>query len=157
MARYSMEPMTPYAFLGGTRVSVIKIGLQCRAHSLNVIFSPEQISDVGCWVVRLGLVRLPTHNFYCLRVGQLSRYSQMLLLPLGYLPCWRQQCSTQSVSQHCEVWRVFTATDVENVKKGQGVPDHQLLPISGTQHVQAFCQLFQGFTARAVCSGYFSC
>ena len=25
-----------------------------------------------------------------------------------------------------------------------------MLPISGAQHVQAFCKLFQGFTARAV-------
>ena len=31
-----------------------------------------------------------------------------------------------------------------------------MLPIGGAQHVQAFCHLFQGVTARAVCSGCFS-
>ena len=44
------------------------------------------------------------------------------------------------------------------VTQGRGVPDHPspLLPISVAQHVQAFCQSCQGFTARAVCSGCFS-
>ena len=38
---------------------------------------------------------------------------------------------------------------------GPGVAGHQMLPVSGAQHAPAFCQLFQGFTARAVCSGCF--
>ena len=58
--------------------------------------------------------------------------------------------------QDSEIWRLLTTADVGNVTHGQGVPDHQVLPIGGAQHVNAFCQLFQGSTACAVCSGCFS-
>ena len=51
---------------------------------------------------------------------------------------------------------MLTTTDVGTVTRGQGVPDHQVLPISAAQHGQAFCQLFQGSTAHAVCSGCLS-
>ena len=37
-----------------------------------------------------------------------------------------------------------------------GVCQAWVLPISGAQHVEPFCQLFHGLTARAVCSGCFS-
>ena len=38
----------------------------------------------------------------------------------------------------------------------QGVPEHKILPTTGMQHAEAFCQLSRGFTARAVCNGCFS-
>ena len=38
---------------------------------------------------------------------------------------------------------------VGNVTQGQDTK--RSLPISGAQHVQASCRLFQGFTAHAVC------
>ena len=44
-----------------------------------------------------------------------------------------------------------TTNDGGNATQGRGVPDHQVFPIGGAQHAQAFCQLFRGFTARAVC------
>jgi len=44
-----------------------------------------------------------------------------------------------------------TTSDVGNVTQGPGDPDHQVLPISGAQHTQAFCQRFHRFTACAVC------
>ena len=84
-----------------------------------------------------------------MRVGQLSRYSQVLLLPLGAPRMPVLACPIRRLSQDSEVWRVLT-TDVGNVTEGQGVPDHQALPISGAQDVQAFCQLFQGFTTLVV-------
>ena len=43
-----------------------------------------------------------------------------------------------------EVWSVLTTTsDGGNVTQGQGVPDHQVLPIGGVQHVQAVCHCFR--------------
>ena len=42
--------------------------------------------------------------------------------------------------------------DVGNVAQGQGVPDHQVLPICGAQHARAFGSWFRA-TARAACSG----
>ena len=90
------------------------------------------------------------------RVGHFSCYSQTLMLPLGVPPMLALACSTQNLSQDRQVWRVLTATDVGNVTPGQGVLDHQVLRISGAQHVLAFCQLVQGFTAHAGCSEGFS-
>ena len=46
----------------------------------------------------------------------------------------------------------FIIADAGNVTQGQGAPDHQASTM-GALHVRAFCQLFQGFTARAVCIG----
>ena len=63
----------------------------------------------------------------------------MLHLPLGVCPMRSPACLTCSHSHESEVWRVLTTTDVENVTQGQGVPDHQVLPITGLQHFQAFC------------------
>ena len=64
---------------------------------------------------------LPTgeKNLYSVRVGQLSHYSQVLLLPLGVPPTLARP--TQSLSQSCGVWRVLTTTDVGNLTQGQGV------------------------------------
>ena len=65
--------------------------------------------------------------------------------PLASLPYPRQQRSAQSLCQGSGVWRVLTTTsDVETVTQGQGVPDHQMLPISGAQQNQAFLQHFCG-------------
>ena len=36
-------------------------------------------------------------------------------------------------------------TDLGNVTRGKGL---QVLPIGGAQHVQTFCQYFQGFSAQ---------
>ena len=63
-------------------------------------------------------------------------------------------CFTQSLSQDSEVWRVLnTTSDVANAIQGQGVPDHQVLPCSGAQHVQAFghrlCCVFGPFVPCA--------
>ena len=40
--------------------------------------------------------------------------------------------------------RVLTTTDAGNVTQGQGVPDHQVLPISGAQHTRAFLPVISG-------------
>ena len=42
---------------------------------------------------------------------------------------------------------MITTTDVGNVTEGPGVPDHQVVPIGGAWHVQAFLlsHLFRGF------------
>ena len=43
---------------------------------------------------------------------------------------------------------VFPSSEVAHhhycgkVTQGQGVPDHQVLPIGGAKHVQAFCRFF---------------
>ena len=42
-------------------------------------------------------------------------------------------CFTQNLSQDSEVWKVLPTTDVRNVRQGQRVPDHHVLPISGGQ------------------------
>jgi len=34
--------------------------------------------------------------------------------------------------------RLLTTADVENATQGQGVLDHQVFPMGGVQHVQAF-------------------
>ena len=85
------------------------------------------------------------NGFYCVKVGHLSRYSHVLLLPIGVPPMLAPAYSTQSVAQDNEVWRVLTTTDVGNLIHSQRFPDHQVLPISGEQHVRAFCQLFRRF------------
>ena len=61
-------------------------------------------------------------------------------LPLGVPPV-QPPCSIQRLSQDSEVWMALTTTDVGNVTQDQGVVDHQVLPISGAQHAQAFCHL----------------
>ena len=48
---------------------------------------------------------------YCVKMGQLSRCSKVLLSPLGVPPMPAQACSTQCHSQNCEVKRVLTTTD----------------------------------------------
>ena len=85
-----------------------------------------------------------------MRVGHVSLRSQGLLLPLGVPRMPAPVCSTPKLSQYSGVWGVLTTADVGNVTQGQGVPDHQVLPISAAQHAQAFCKLFQGFTAVGV-------
>ena len=68
---------------------------------------------VGCPPVGLGLRRAGSKKwqevgsllgysagekfFYCMRVGQLSRYSHVLLLPSGVPPMPALACSTQSL------------------------------------------------------------
>ena len=47
---------------------------------------------------------------YCMRVGQVPRYSQVLLLPLGIPPMPALACFTQTLPQESEVWRVLTTT-----------------------------------------------
>ena len=51
---------------------------------------------------------------------------------------------TKSFPGLCSFWRVLTTIAVGNVTQGQGVPDHQVLPTGGAQHIQACCRLFQG-------------
>ena len=102
-------------------------------------------------IARRGQPHNRESHLYEVRVGHLSRYSQLLLLPVGVPPMPAPARSTQSLSQGCGVWRVLTTTDKGNVTQGQGVPDHQVLPISHAQHTQTFCHLFRWFTARAVC------
>ena len=82
------------------------------------------------------------NHFYLVRRGQLSLCSQV---PLPWCP------SHVGASILHGVWRVLTAADVGKATQQQGVPDHQVLPITGAQHTQAFCLLFWGFTAHAVC------
>ena len=78
--------------------------------------------------------------------------------PLASRPRRRRQCFTQSLSQDSGVRRVLTTTsDVGNVPRGprgSGSPGvaHRWLAACP----EAWCRLFRGFTARAVCSGCFS-
>ena len=75
----------------------------------------------------------------------------MLLLPLGVLSMPVPACGTENLSQDRHAsekifpntveFEVLTTTDVGYVMKGQEVPDHQILPISGAQHFQAFLPL----------------
>ena len=69
-------------------------------------------------------------------MGQLYLCSQVLLVtPRGVRPAAPAVPHTTS-SQDGEIWRgLITTSDVENVTQGQGVPDHQVSPISGAQHV----------------------
>ena len=80
-----------------------------------------------------------------------------LLLPLDVPPMPTPACSPQSLSQDSESWRVFNTTDVGNAKRGQGVPDHQVLPISGAQHVRARCQLFHSCFTDSLPMSYQGC
>ena len=77
-------------------------------------------------------------NILSARVGQLSLFSQIMLLPPGVPPMPALACFKSSYS---EVWRVLTTTNVGNVTQGQWVPDHQMFCISDAQHFQAFCHL----------------
>ena len=76
---------------------------------------------------------------------------QVLLLRLGVRPMWALACSTQSLSQDGGLCRVLTTTNVGNVTQGQGVPDHQALSISGSQHAWAFGQMQFSTTPRVHC------
>ena len=66
---------------------------------------------------------------------QLSLCSQVLLLPLGIPPMPAPARTTQSLTQDSEIWTALTTADVGNVIQGQGVSNHQVLPISAAQHV----------------------
>ena len=50
-----------------------------------------------------------------MRVEQLSYYSQVLLLLLGVLPMRVPACSTHTLSQDSDLWRLFTTTGVGSV------------------------------------------
>ena len=51
--------------------------------------------------------------------------------PLASLPCRRQQCFARSLPHDSELPRVLSSTnDAGNVTQGQGVQDHQVLPIN---------------------------
>ena len=93
----------------------------------------KRLREVGSL---LGYPTAGGSSFCCMGVGQLSRCSQVLLLPLGATPMPAPACSTQSLCPDSEGWTVLNTTDVGRVTWGQRVPDHQMLPISGA-HVQA--------------------
>ena len=76
------------------------------------------------------LLQTPTKSIFTRReCHSCPLCSQMLLLPLGVPPMPVPACLT--CCHDTEVCRVLTTTDVRNVSQGQGVPDHQVLPISG--------------------------
>ena len=81
--------------------------------------------------------------------------------PLASLPRWRRRCCSVPNKLRCPKTAKFGGGSpphpMRETQHGpQGVPDHQVLPIGGAQHVQALCHLLGGFTARTVCSGCFS-
>ena len=72
------EEGTLYLWMGGLAAPSVGLGVK-RGGS-------ENLREVGC-----------------VRVGQLSRYSQVLLLPLGVPPMPALACSTQSLAQDSEI------------------------------------------------------
>ena len=77
----------------------------------------ETLQEVGSL---FGYLTAGINYCYCVRVRQLFHYSQLLLLPMGVPPMLAPACSTQRLSQDCEVWRVLTTTQVGNVTQGHG-------------------------------------
>ena len=63
----------------------------------------------------------------------------VLLQPLGVPSMPPPRCFRQSPSRNSEGCRGLSTIDVGNATQGQGVPDHQMLPIGGMQLFQARC------------------
>ena len=70
--------------------------------------------------------------------------------PSGVPPMPPLAWFTLSHSHDGEVWRVLTTSDLEIVTQGQGIPDHQILHISGLQQLLAFCLLRQKMSGLAL-------
>ena len=66
---------------------------------------------------------------------------QLSLCSVASLPC--RLIASHKVF-HKTVKLLTTTSDVESMTQCQGVPDHQVLPVGGGQHVQAFCNRFSG-------------
>ena len=69
-------------------------------------------------------------------------------LPLGFLPCRRRHKVFPNTVQGLD-----TTNDVAHATQGVGVPDHQVLPIGGAQHLQALYLLGKGKGGLAVGRG----